>query len=265
MSAAEKRFDQLEKKIAELSSELAELRLTRAQKALRTFRRNRRAFSGFFACMILLPIALHAFTYPNADFVAGNPAVAADVNARFTAIKTRFDAMENKTWRLISETDVGTATNVIDITGLDGDVDFQYTIRFKIISGNAAGGGYYTLQPNGDATGANYGTKQMGGNANASNVQISTALPTSGIYVGYTSGINQITVCDMTALTKSGSARIFSTMIANAISGTTINDSIGSAMTVWNNTAGNITSLRLISQNANGIGVGSHIEVWARR
>jgi len=256
--------EELRQRVDALAAELRELKLTRREKMLRLLRTRRRAVIAFMLCFGLVPAGVGAFTTPN-TFTAGTPAVAADINANFAAIKTRFDAMENKSWRLIHETDVSTATNQVDITGLDGDVDFQYTVRFKLISGNAAGGGYYTLQPNNDATGANYGTKQMGGNANASNVQISTVLPTSGIYVGYTNGINQITVCDMTAFTKTGSGRIFSTMIANAISGTTINDSIGAAITVWNNSASNITSLRLTSQNANGIGVGSHIEVWARR
>lgn len=261
---SDERIAQLESRLQALTAEVAELKLSRAQKTIRAVRRNRRALGGFIACMIILPLALHAFTYPNADFVAGNPAVAADVNARFTAIKTRFDDMENKSWRLISETDVGASTNQVDITGLNGDSDFQYQIRLKIISG--ASGGYYALQPNADGAGGNYAIKYWGGNAHNDNVVISTtAPPTAGVYLGFTNAPGQQTVSETAVFSKSGTARVFITQRANAISSTAVTDSIGTGYTVWGNTAGNITSFRLISQNINGIGVGSHIEIWARR
>ena len=264
MKMSEERITQLENTLKKLSADLDELKLSRAQKALRALRRNRRALGGFFACMVLLSVALHAFTYPNADFVAGTPAVAADVNARFTAIKTRFDDMENKSWRLVSETDVGGATNQVDITGLNGDSDFEYQIRIKIISG--ANGGYYTLQPNADSAGGNYALKGWSGNAHNDNVVISTtALAVPGIYVGFTNAVSQQTLSETSVFSKGGNSRVFLTQRANAISATNVTDSIGTTYTVWNNSGSNITSFRLVSQNINGIGVGSHIEIWARR
>lgn len=261
---SDERIAQLEEQLLRLSAEVEALKLSRTQAVLRAIRRRKRAVVGFVACMVVLPIALHAFTYPNADFVAGNPAVAADVNARFTAIKTRFDDMENKSWRLVSETDVGAATNQVDITGLNGDSDFEYQIRVKIISG--ANGGYYALQPNADSTGANYNLKGWSGNAHNDNVVISTtALPVAGIYCGYTNAVGQQSISENSVFSKTGNSRVFFTHRANAISTTAITDSIGTTYTVWNNSANNITSFRLISQNINGIGVGSHIEIWARR
>ncbi|MFO1471572.1 MAG: hypothetical protein U1F27_11095 [Turneriella sp.] len=258
-------LQQLKQRLAALEAEVTVLKLSRAARAWRRVQASRRAVTAFVLCFAAIPLALHAFTTPN-TFTAGTPAVAADVNANFTAIKNQFDAMENKSWRLIHETDVSSATNQIDITGLDGNVDAQYAMRLKLISGNAAGGGYYSVQPNADATGANYGTKQMGGNANASNVQISTsATPLSGLYVGYTAGLNHVAVSELSNYAKTGSVRVFFISLANGISGTSVGDSIVSGISVWNNTGSNINSFRLVSQNANGIGVGSHIEVWARR
>jgi hypothetical protein len=40
---------------------------------------------------------------------------------------------------------------------------------------------------------------------------------------------------------------------------------VGTRGGIWNNTTDEITSLVFYADQANGIGVGSHIEVWARR
>ncbi|MFZ5630250.1 MAG: hypothetical protein ACOY5B_14050 [Spirochaetota bacterium] len=256
-------LQQLRERVEQLAAELAELRQTRRERFVAWVRRSRRTLTALVLCFVVVPVAVSAFTTPN-TFTAGSPAVASQINDNFAAIKTRFDDMENKSWRLISEADVGASTNQVDITGLNGDSDFEYQIRIKIISG--ANGGYYTLQPNGDSAGGNFALKGWSGNAHNDNVVISTtALAVPGIYVGFTNAISQQALSETSVFSKGGNSRVFLTQRANAISAASVTDSIGTTYTVWNNSASNITSFRLVSQNINGIGAGTHIEIWARR
>jgi hypothetical protein len=245
-----------------LTTELAELKMSRAQKAIRTFRRNKRIVLGTVACFVVIPMALQAFTIPN-TFTAGTATVAADVNANFTAIKSQFDAMENKSWRLISEIDVSTASNQVDITGLNGDIDMEYKILAKLTSGNASGGGYYALRPNGDATAGNYDGKSVSGDG--ATPASSGLAPTIGVFFGYSSSLSSVAMVEISVLAKATSVRVFAGDIVNDIISGLISSSVGKMYYTWNSPGTNITFFRIVSPNTNGIGAGSHIEIWARR
>lgn len=86
--------ENLEKEIAALKERIAHLEETRFQRVKRTYTRNRRMVWGAIGCLLFIPLALHAFTIPN-TFVAGTPAVAADVNANFAAIATELTASKD--------------------------------------------------------------------------------------------------------------------------------------------------------------------------
>ena len=67
--------------LAELRAAVAELKISRTQKTIRLMRTKRRLIVATLVCFVGIPL-LHA-AVPH-TFSAGNPAVAADVNANFT-------------------------------------------------------------------------------------------------------------------------------------------------------------------------------------
>lgn len=76
--------------IQALKLEIAELRLTRAQKALRALRRNRRLAISIVALAIVIPASLYALSITKSfTFTAGNPTVASEVNANFDQLFTK--------------------------------------------------------------------------------------------------------------------------------------------------------------------------------
>jgi len=153
-------------KITALESRLAELEKTKRRKLLIKI-----------AAAIFVPFGLWAATIISHGFADGETLSAEKLNANFQPLAAKIDAMEGKSWRLIYETDMTSATTSLDNTGLDGDTDHEYLIISRIRGGN--GTGHYA--------------------------------------------------------------------------------------SAWNNTGANITTMRLLSSTTNGIGAGSHIEIWARR
>ncbi len=258
---SEEKINQLEQQLALLTSEVAELRLSRAQRLRRSLARNHRLIRAFLLCFVMVPVAVSAFTTPNA-FTAGTPAVAADVNANFAAIKTRFDDMENKSWRLVHESDITVATAAVNVTGLSGNTDRTYRIVARFVNATGATVNYY-VQPNGDG-GMNYGQQYIDGSGSGTAAKGNPgANSTTGMHTcTATAGTNCETQGTLYAV--SGYARVlYVTEIYNVSPG-----AVGGLQMIgnsWNNTAANITSLNIMSPTANAIGVGSHIEVWARR
>lgn len=254
-------LQQLKQRLTALEAEVTILKLSQASRAWRHLRAGRRAIMAFVLCFAAIPLAVNAFTTPN-TFIAGTPVVAADVNANFTAIKNQFDAMENKSWRLIHESDVGTATAAINVTGLNGNVDKTYLVIARFVNGTGSAANYY-VQPNGDA-GTNYGQQYIDGSG--------TGTPSKGNPgANTTTGLHTCTAAAGTSCEAQatlfgvpGFARVlFANEVYNVTPG-----AVGGLQLIansWNNTAANITSLNIMTLTANGIGVGSHIEVWARR
>lgn len=153
-------------KITELESRLQNLEKRRRWKR-----------TVVVAALLVIPFGLWAATIIPHSFTDGETLSAEKLNANFHALAAKIDAMEGKSWRLIYETDMTSATTSLDNTGLDGDTDHEYLIISRIRGGN--GTGHYA--------------------------------------------------------------------------------------SAWNNTGANITTMRLLSSTTNGIGAGSHIEIWARR
>ncbi len=83
-------FDALKAAHAQMVAELSELKLTRLQKSVRAFKRNKRLVVGFIGVMILIPLSLYALSITKSfTFTAGNPTVASEVNANFDQLFTK--------------------------------------------------------------------------------------------------------------------------------------------------------------------------------
>jgi hypothetical protein len=257
---SQERIENLEEQLSQIQAELAELKLSRAQKVIRSLRRKRRAITGAIGCLIFIPIAVHAFTIPN-TFIAGTPTVAADVNANFTAIKDQFDVMENKSWRLIYELDVSSNMTTLTVTPVNGNLDKAYWILGRYVNNSGATQSYF-VRPNGDNT-LNYGSTYIYGASSAVGSGTSTANFQDGLYHCYSLTATQ---CEATStmIAVSGAFRSMQTQFSYNVTPGYVGgiELFGST---WNNSIANITSLEITSSAANGIGAGSHIEVWARR
>ena len=258
---SEEKIAQLEQRLALLVAEVAQLKLSRAERMRRFLARNYRLLRALLLCFVVVPVAVSAFTTPN-TFTAGTPAVAADVNANFAAIKTRFDDMENRSWRLVHESDITVATAAVNVAGLSGNTDKAYKIVARFVNATGVTVNYY-VQPNGDG-GMNYGQQYIDGSGSGTAAKGNPgANSTTGMHIcTATTGTNCETQGTLYAV--SGYSRVLhATEIYNvspgAVGGLQI---IGNS---WNNTAANITSLNIMSPTANAIGMGSHIEIWARR
>ena len=198
-------------------------------------------------------------------FTSGSVMKAADINANFASLKAAIEGIPTqKAMRLIYETDVTSATTSVNITGLDGDSDGNYEIVARFISGTAAASVGYFIRPNGDATFSNYIQRYVGFD-NGSN-------PSKGV----DNNSNGLALCG--TLSNGSGGICFGRSLLYAKSGF-VRTTIGKAMyhsssTAWFNydhasvyliSGTNITNITILSDQSNGIGAGSRIEVWAKR
>lgn len=164
------------------------------------------------------------------------------------------------TWSVVYDSgNIGTATNEVIASGLDGDIDEVYQIITRLVSESTGTSSYY-IQPNSDS-GDNYGQQDLQG---------ADSTLTSSRSTGYGSGLNigkaisgEVNMSNSIFYAKSGKVRTSIDKSAVAISGTTVTE-IHLDGHSWNNTATNVTSLRFYSSQANGIGVGSRIVILKR-
>jgi hypothetical protein len=149
-------------------------------------------------------------------------------------------------------------TSVI-IPNLNGNLDVEYELKL-IIVGNADGQNV-RIRPNADSE-TNYGNQfAIGGNTTATAIRQTN----TGFQLVYNAlNTNQILHADVIIYAKSGYERTAISKVINDISGTTATEIILGGYS-WNNTTDNITSLTLITDQANGLGVGTNIQLYARR
>jgi hypothetical protein len=240
----------LTEKMRELETRLVTLEKRKRQKRL-----------AWLAAVLLTPVGLWAATVIPNGFTDGDTLSAAKLNENFQALAAKIDAIEGKSWRLIYETDVTSATQTVNISNLNGDVDIQYQIRCRFVAGAVSSN--FWLRPNGDATAAKYGIQDMyGSSTGAANASQTTSGLGFEMGAGGTPGHINSYSGDLYA--KSGTQRQLLAIFGTGSAGTTI-DYVRTVAGVWNDTSSNITSLSIYSSVANGIGAGSHIEIWARR
>ncbi len=243
------------------------MKLTRIKNKLyRKFLATLAIAFGFITCGILAI----AVTGTINTFSSGQTVKPAEINANFASLRTAIESIPTqKTWRLIYENDVTTTTGSINVTGLDGDSDVEYMINTKFIGAAGAVAGSFFIEVNGDTTACNYKLHHFYVHYVGATVTNGTPAcnGAAGFLLSGTAATNTTTGVVFTSkallFSKSGTKRVALTQGTKALSTTdawTMN-----AMQWWENTSSNITSMRFFFSNGTGIGVGSRIEIWAKR
>jgi hypothetical protein len=163
-------------------------------------------------------------------------------------------------WERIYSTILTSATTSITISSLDGDIDEEYMLIGQFVGGYN-GSVNYLLRPNNDM-GSNYGRQTLVGEgsvASAARQESSTIAR-----IGTVWALNHLCLSDTLIYAKSGYIRTIISKKVEDASGTTVG-LICIQGIVWNNTVDNITSLVIESEQTNGIGVGTHIELYKKR
>lgn len=162
------------------------------------------------------------------------------------------------TWVKVYETTLTEAATSVTISGLAGNTDEIYILRCKFVNGYD-GASQYCLRPNND-TGSNYGLQYLSG----ANTTLSAGRVTPAYFdLAYCGAINRIGYVDYTLYAKSGYLRTLSGYRIEDVTGTTVGNAyiLGQS---WNNSANEITSLVILSDQANGLGVGSSIILYKK-
>ncbi len=243
-----KKPQQLIEKIHELEARLNTLEKRKRQKRI-----------AWLGVLFVIPVGLWAATVIPNGFTDGDTLSAAKLNENFQALAAKIDAMEGKSWRLIYESDVTSATSAFMINGLDGDTDGTYMIIFRGVS--SAAGSHFAIRPNADAVGANYSMLGVFASGATPNGDTSAAYG-PGLYLGVANSVGDLVAAQALIYAKRGYRRVLNSSFAYNVNTT---NGTGSYSTVWQNTGSNITSMQVVSDATNGIGAGSHIEIWAKR
>jgi hypothetical protein len=161
-------------------------------------------------------------------------------------------------WQLISDVSLNSAVQTYTFTGLDGDTDVMYDLKCRFISNSASP--TYGIQFNGD-TASNYGYQYLYG---------SGASLTAGrgavnqIYVGQSNASSYLSPSESLIYAKTGYVRTVLNFHQRSVEYISCGP-IWKAGNSWNNTSSNITSITVTSDQANGIGGGTTMELWAYR
>lgn len=163
-----------------------------------------------------------------------------------------------KMWWLVSETTLAAAATSITIPGLNGDADGVYFIVGRIIQ-NYSGIISYFIRPNNDSTNGNY---YWGGNDLNNGITATTGLAI--IRPQTLNSVGGMTVFNGYLFAKSGGYRgiimSWATELTSATGGQGASNPVN-----WTNTSDNITSLVFFSDQTNGFGIGTNIQVWCRK
>jgi len=162
----------------------------------------------------------------------------------------------------IYDSTLAAAVTSVTISGLNGDVDTIYELKVRTIN-QYNGTNEMSLLCNSDG-GANYGQQFLEGANTTISVARYTGQPRLILDYNNDTAQNQIDMYDILLFAKSGYIRPAIIGGAIGISTTTVANSCLTGG-VWNNTADAITSITLQSLRAGGLGIGTHIELFALR
>ena len=165
----------------------------------------------------------------------------------------------NETWNIIADVTLSATASSIEITGLNGDVDYLYWIKGKLVATDTTGS--YLVLNNDSAT--NYGLQRL------------IAESTFSAYGGYLNGIftgrilygtltSKLTTFECFIYAKSGLERMALLSVLESGGGDYIHG-IRSKAYIWNNTSDTLTSLKIYSSAANRFGTNTSIQVWTLR
>lgn len=166
-------------------------------------------------------------------------------------------------WVKVFETTItGSAANSVDITGLNGDTDDKYLILAFIKNDDTSDVNSYRLQFNND-TGNNYGYQYL--HARGSSELGSRRTEVSAILSG-TSGDadndDRLCMARMLVHARSETNRIVQVQSLGRAGDGTAMDRYSIITGVWDNNTDELTSMKLIADNNNGYGVGTHVVVY---
>jgi len=151
--------------------------------------------------------------------------------------------------------ELASAQTSITISGLNGDVDEEYELYCRFVSGAASSN--FFLRPNNDSTAGIYGNQMLNGN----NATATAARDTSETYIWLSNAVSasgSIVLSKTKIYAKSGYVRTVINESADNISGTTVTQ-INVFGQSHNDTSNNYTNMVVLSDQTNGIGIGSRI------
>jgi hypothetical protein len=180
-----------------------------------------------------------------------NPSSSSGVGATVETTELSFG-----TWELVDETTISSATQTWDSSTVAGDTDVSYKVVVRIINdtGNTIG---YLIRLNG----ANWAGSRQSLTANGSSVSAGRDT-TMTICQTDTNGIVaavEVLICGVT-----GDKRNAYSISSERDTSSYQRGYLGFFNITTPNTATEITSIGVGADTANGIGVGSQIQVWRR-
>jgi len=191
-------------------------------------------------------------------------------NLRIEGIKkSRLDVVGNiavggiveKTMSRIYSNELSAAVTSLTIPSLNGNVDLDYQLRVYLKAGHATGDVQIGVRPNNDS-GANYTDERLSGSGTSA-LASTTSVGTQALIIPDTRPTaNNFGMGVMDIFAKSGNYRMF---LAKGFGLETTAPLVGLLGTMWKNTANNITSLTIFANQTNGLGVGTRVELYARR
>jgi len=159
-------------------------------------------------------------------------------------------------WERIYDSTLSSAATSVTISGLEGNTDVLYRLIVRSVKGTNSGNN--AIRPNSDS-GNNYGSQYLKGqNTTASSLR---GTADNYIYLGTTTNADDMAMSDTLIYAKSGYERTILALIVSAVNGTTV-DTTQIQGNSWNNTADEITSLLVYSTGVDGLGIGTHIELY---
>jgi len=173
--------------------------------------------------------------------------------------KSLLNSTINNYWHRVTETILSAAATSTTISSLTGDTAKEYRILFRAVNGYA-GANVYSLRPNNDS-GSNYGHQNITGNG--STIACSRNTSATGFVIGEGAASGDLCISEILFHVASGYRRLLILKHAMSISGTTVTQQ-NEYTSVWNNTANEITSLVFLSNQTNGLGVGTQIIIYRR-
>ena len=162
----------------------------------------------------------------------------------------------------IYQTTLTEAATSVTISDLDGNTDTIYELWVRQIGGSGSAN-YGTVTINADNGVNHYGYQILSGAATTASASRGTdSKEYFNAFTATASG--SVSFCRQLIYAKSGNIRVILSDETGNISTTTVASQSLSGY-AWNNTADNITSLVLATNQTNGLGIGTHIELWALR
>jgi len=141
----------------------------------------------------------------------------------------------------------------VEIPDLDGDVDGEYELIVRGVSGASSNSFFVRLNAD---TGSNYGIQHLRGESTSvlGGRQVLTNWPIE--FQGL--GVGHIGFSRLHLFARSGNVRLMQEQCVDQVNGSVITD-MRVASGSWNNTSDKLTSITVHAQQTNGLGVGSRV------